>query len=376
LEDDVDYHIVLADPLGNTIVTEIPSPACDGTTSPFDAAVAAVRAKFDAHLTAIPSFQTASIPVQMTGVGFFDFLHGQTGVAPNGIEIHPILDMTFTTASSNALTASSNPGTFGQPDTITATVTSTGGIPTGNVNFFEGTALLGNGTLDGNGKATFTTSSLNAGPHSLTASYDGDANIAESTAPALNLTINQATPVVTWANPADITFGGALGATQLSATASVPGTFVYTPAAGTVLPVGNGQTLSVVFTPTSSNYSAVAKSVTINVLPVSGGGGGSPASLVVTRTLARVSGQVVATITIANNGGTDAQNVAITAAKIGTTNGTPVPQSLGTVAAGASVQAVVNFPGSVGAPGAGNTITISGTYTGGTFGGTSRITLP
>ncbi len=32
---------------------------------------------------------------QITGIGFFDFLHGQAGVAPNGIEIHPILDIQF-----------------------------------------------------------------------------------------------------------------------------------------------------------------------------------------------------------------------------------------------------------------------------------------
>src|SRR6185436_15392199 len=41
-------------------------------------------------------------------------------------------------------------------------------------------------------------------------------------------------PAVTWANPADIAYGAALSATQLNATASVPGTFVYTPPAGTV----------------------------------------------------------------------------------------------------------------------------------------------
>ena len=42
-----------------------------------------------------------------------------------------------------------------------------------------------------------------------------------------------ATPTITWANPADITYGTALGATQLDATASVAGTFAYTLAAGT-----------------------------------------------------------------------------------------------------------------------------------------------
>jgi uncharacterized protein (TIGR03437 family) len=41
--------------------------------------------------------------VQVKGVGFFDFLHGQTGAAPNGIELHPVLDVEFT--SNPAITA-------------------------------------------------------------------------------------------------------------------------------------------------------------------------------------------------------------------------------------------------------------------------------
>ena len=44
------------------------------------------------------------------------------------------------------------------------------------------------------------------------------------------ITVTKATPVITWATPADIVYGTALGATQLNATATVPGTFVYTPA--------------------------------------------------------------------------------------------------------------------------------------------------
>src|SRR5439155_8889963 len=49
------------------------------------------------------------------------------------------------------------------------------------------------------------------------------------------INVVKATPVITWSNPADIIFGTALDGTQLNATASVPGSFVYTPAAGTVL---------------------------------------------------------------------------------------------------------------------------------------------
>ena len=61
--------------------------------------------------------------------------------------------------------------------------------------------------------------------------------------------IEPETPVITWPAPAPIPCGTALSATQLNATTTVPGTFVYTPAAGAQLPIGTGHTLSVTFTP-------------------------------------------------------------------------------------------------------------------------------
>ena len=74
-------------------------------------------------------------------------------------------------------------------------------------------------------------------------------------------------PTITWANPAAITYGTALGATQLNAAASVPGTFTYAPAAGALLNAGNSQSLSVVFTPTDSGtYASITANVSINVL--------------------------------------------------------------------------------------------------------------
>ena len=75
----------------------------------------------------------------------------------------------------------------------------------------------------------------------------------------------QATPTITWANPAGIVYGTAFSATQLDATASVPGTFTYTPAAGTVLGAGNNQSLSVTFTPTdTTDYTTATATATIN----------------------------------------------------------------------------------------------------------------
>ena len=81
------------------------------------------------------------------------------------------------------------------------------------------------------------------------------------------IVITQADSTLVWANPADIVYGTALGASQLNAVAAVPGTFVYTPAAGTVLNAGNGQTLHVVFTPADTvNYAPASADVSINVL--------------------------------------------------------------------------------------------------------------
>ncbi len=82
---------------------------------------------------------------------------------------------------------------------------------------------------------------------------------------SVTLKVAQATPTITWANPAAITLGTALGASQLDATASVPGKFIYNLAAGTVLGAGN-QSLSVVFTPTdSTDYTSASQKATLTV---------------------------------------------------------------------------------------------------------------
>jgi sugar lactone lactonase YvrE len=82
---------------------------------------------------------------------------------------------------------------------------------------------------------------------------------------SVSLTVNKATPTITWPAPTAIVYGAALGANQLDSTANVPGTFAYSPAAGTVLTAGT-QMLSVTFTPTdSSDYSSVTATVPITV---------------------------------------------------------------------------------------------------------------
>ena len=101
----------------------------------------------------------------------------------------------------------------------------------------------------------------------LTASWGADVRYSAATA-TQSATATMATPVIAWSAPAAITFGSALGSSQLDATASVPGVFAYTPAAGTVLPAGAGQTLSVTFWPNDwVDYATTSASTTITINP-------------------------------------------------------------------------------------------------------------
>jgi streptogramin lyase len=169
-------------------------------------------------------------------------------------------------------------GPFGQSVTLTASLLpfAAGGQSTNgdSVTFLSGSTSLGTGTLAA-GMASIMLTTLPAGVDSLTAHFPGDANFAASTSGSLSFTVTKITPVITWATPAQITFGTALSGTQLDASSLVAGTFVYTPAAGST-PAGGMDTLSVTFTPTdTSTYSNATATVVLPVydlgLSVSGG---------------------------------------------------------------------------------------------------------
>ena len=143
---------------------------------------------------------------------------------------------------SQTITASGGVGTY--------TFSSTGTLP-------PGLTLATGGLLSG----TPTT----AGPFTFSVTATDTAGCTGSA--SYSVTVNKGNPVVTWTNPADITYGTALGATQLNATANVGGTFAYSAAAGTVLAAGAAQSLSVTFTPTdAANYNNAVRTVVINVL--------------------------------------------------------------------------------------------------------------
>src|SRR4029450_6403086 len=78
--------------------------------------------------------------------------------------------------------------------------------------------------------------------------------------------VSKASPILSWSHPAAIVHGTPLGAGQLNASSNVPGTFAYSPAAGTVLNAGASQTLTATFTPADSgNYSSRSVTATVDV---------------------------------------------------------------------------------------------------------------
>jgi len=125
------------------------------------------------------------------------------------------LDPTVTTLSS-----SQNPASVGTSITFTAGValTSTGSAPTGSVNFMDGTTILGTAVLNGASVATFSTSSLSIGQHTITAVYAGDANSSPSTSPAVVESLKQSTTLALATSANSISAG-----TAVTFTATVTG---------------------------------------------------------------------------------------------------------------------------------------------------------
>jgi hypothetical protein len=128
-------------------------------------------------------------------------------VVANGIASAPVSVMVGSlNASGTVLVSSSNPSNGGQAVTFTASVTGSGGTPTGTVSFYDGTTRIGMGTLNGSGVATFITASLSGGGHTMTATYSGDSNFSSSTSTAFTQTVTNltasATALLSSLNPA------------------------------------------------------------------------------------------------------------------------------------------------------------------------------
>ena len=113
---------------------------------------------------------------------------------------------------------------------------------------------------------------LKAGQQTISAVFTpSDSQTYSAATASVQLTVNQATPAITWATPAPIVAGTALSATQLDASAGVPGNFIYNPAVGAVLAAGTQQ-LSAVFSPTdATDYASATAHTSLSVTSASTG---------------------------------------------------------------------------------------------------------
>jgi len=90
-ETDSDIHLVIVGKSGQSMIAEIPDPGCAQGSSVLQE-ISSARAQFvDRFGPLSRTWQRVNVPVKVTGVLFFDVPHGQTGVAPNAVELHPVI---------------------------------------------------------------------------------------------------------------------------------------------------------------------------------------------------------------------------------------------------------------------------------------------
>jgi lysophospholipase L1-like esterase len=201
----------------------------------------------------------------------------------------------FTTVTTTALVSNSNPSTYGNSITLTATVSPSSA--TGSITFKNGSTTIGIATL-GHGSGSLAISSLAAGSHSLTAIYAGNSNYTGSTSNTVTQTVNQATSTTALAsgtNPS--TFGNATTLTATVTPSSATGSITFKDGSTTIgtatLGHGSGSlsistlaagshSLSAIFAGNASASASTSNTVTqtVNAIPsvssgnTQGGGGG------------------------------------------------------------------------------------------------------
>ena len=124
---------------------------------------------------------------------------GSTNYA--GAASSPLLETIQITGTTTVGSSAASPTLAGEPATLNATVSSASGVPTGSVTFYDGATVVGTGLLNAQGMATFTTSTLSVGTHTLKAVYSGDANYNASTSANFTQTVSLATTGLTLTGP-------------------------------------------------------------------------------------------------------------------------------------------------------------------------------
>ena len=192
----------------STSLTSSPNPSTVGQTVTLSSTVSAV-----APATGVPT-GTVTFRDGATSLGVVTLVNGSASLsistlaagshsltavysgdasfaASTSATVTQIVNAAAAAATSTSLTSTPNPSTVGQTVTLSSTVTSGAGVPTGTVTFRDGAATLGTVTLV-NGSASLSISTLAAGNHSLVAVYNGTASFAPSTSPTVTQLVNNA----------------------------------------------------------------------------------------------------------------------------------------------------------------------------------------
>jgi len=229
---------------------------------------------------------------EATGLGSLDVANFLAGYLSNSLFNTPV--------TVTSLTSSANPFCFcilgATTITFTASVNTRGasnGAPTGNVTFLDGPTILGTAPLElPSQQATFTTSNLSVGQHSITAVYGGDSNNPGSSSAALIQTIlaSNPVPVLTSLTPSSANAGGGAFGLTLTGSNFMPNSQVLWN--GSPLVVTNyysGGTLLVAAVPAADTAAAGTASVTVRN-PPPGGNISNPVTFDVLETLSGTGG--------------------------------------------------------------------------------------
>jgi len=220
-----------------TTVTGAPNPSVFGQSVTFSATVSGgVGTPTGTVIFKDGGLNFGSAP--LNGAGVATFATASLGVGVHSITALYVGDATYSQSVSPAfiqivnkasttttLTSTVNPSVFGQSVTFRADIAAVSpgaGVPTGLVTFKDGVTTIGTGVINATGRATFTTSLLSGGPHTISATYAGDANFLGSL-DTMTQTVTPASTTTTVTSSANPSFVGTPVTFQATVAAVLPG---------------------------------------------------------------------------------------------------------------------------------------------------------
>jgi hypothetical protein len=307
----------------NTVVTSSPNPSGLGQSVTFTVTVTTGSGSLSGTVSISDTFNgttttlAAALPMTASGstsaTATFSIstlavgLHSITATyKPGASDVHtgstsPVYTQSVAEGTAVTLVSSANPSAVGQSVTFTATVSSSaGGLnPTGTIYFYDGFNLLGSQAINASYVATYTTSALTNGMHSITAQFvpSADTQVQSSTSPVVNQDVQAAATIALISSQNPSTYGIAI---TLTATITSSSAF---PPTGTVTFLNNGVSVGTgTLSGSPAKATLVISSLPVGTDPITVTYVGDPYNSAATSTtLNQVvdEGQTVTTVTLA-----------------------------------------------------------------------------